>query len=302
MKYLRITAILWLLTTVFACSKDDPAPKDESTPPPPSPVETVELREQLIGKWTLDAGFSLSPVAVQQRAAIKGDAARAIVKKMDVTLQAVEGGTAFIEFLDDDTYLLVDANGITFSGLFEIDGNDAVVLSDLGNISELVIEGGKISFKFTNAETSETVTATGSRVEVLDLDDRTNKLVHTWELLPEADGKSFFEEPLEIWGENDTVATDTVMVTRATVTFSASGTYIVRMYADGEKLVMAEASNWQWHSTDANKFVYWTPGWELDEEEDSIEITKLDDSSLHTLESWEEEEGNMVTSVLHFKR
>lgn len=298
MNFLKSVAVLCMVTLVFACSKETPAP-GETPPPTNPPTETEDLREQLLGKWTFDgAGFSLTAAVSTQQVSVRG-VARAIVKKMELGATEAPTTEAFIEFLEDNTYVVLDGNGDAYSGSFKTEG-DKVTLTNLGDITEITIEDGKISFKFTHAETKKTSTVAASKADPIKSDDRTTALSRTWELLPEADGREIFEEPLELWNDDEDEPFATINVERVTVTFSASGSYIIRIYAEGGELVETDVSNWKWHSTDPNRFVYSWAGWEVDEYEDYVEILELNANSLKLNESWVSDNGP-ESLTLHFK-
>ena len=303
MKFFKSVAVLGVLALMFGCSKNDPAPDNTMPPPEEPPVETIDLKSELVGRWTLNGNFSLlsATASAQQRIGTARGLVRTLTKQMDVSGSMTYTYSAFIEFLDNGTYLLGDVNGDAYVGSFEA-GEDDVVLSDLGILTGVAVGDGKISFDFTRTGSDQTVSVTGSKAETVELDDRTAKLVGTWELLPEEDGAAFYNEPFEIWGENDTVATDTVALERLTVTFTESGTYFMSAYAEGGTVVDAYAQYWKWHSADPDKFVYWEDGWELDEEEDYVEVVRLDGNLLYIKEYFEEENEETEVISLHFKR
>lgn len=303
MKFFKSVAVLGVLALMFGCSKNDPAPDNTMPPPEEPPIETIDLKSELVGRWTLDDDFSIQLAMAQGRSRIGATRGlgRTLTKQMDVSGSMNSAYRAFIEFLDNDTYLIGDVDGNAYIGSFEV-GEDHVVLSELGILTGVAVEDGKISFDFTRVGSDQTVSVTGSKAETVELDDRTTKLVGTWELLPEEDGEAFYNEPFEIWGENDTVAGNTVALERLTLTFTKSGTYFMSAYAEGGTVVDTYAQYWQWHSSDPEKFVYWEDGWELDEEEDYVEVVRLDENLLYTNEYWEEENGEIEVTSFHFKR
>ena len=305
MNFLKSVAVLGMFAMVVGCSKNDPAPSDNGTPEPtPLPEEAVELKEQLLGRWELNGEFSLDAVLAKQQAVDAArSVARTITKRMETSPQYNYSYTytAFIEFLSNDRYLLSDTKGKLYSGSFEVDDDGSVALSGLGRISDIEVGDGDISFDFTPTESNQTIKATGSKVAEIEADDRTTKLVGTWELLPEEDGAAFYAEPFEVWGENDTIASDTVMVERLTLTFTGSGTYALTVYAEGGTVVDSYVQNWRWHSSDADKFVYWEEGWDVDEDEDYVQIVRNDNGLLHTEEYWID--GDEIEVLrLNFKR
>lgn len=300
MNYLKSVAVLWVLTAVFACSKETPVPgSDDKTPPTNPPKETPELREQLLGKWTFDGtGVSLTAATSTQQVSVRG-IARTIVKKMDLGATEAPTTEAFIEFLEDDTYVLLDGSDDAYSGSFKTEG-DKVTLTNLGDITEIKIEDGKISFKFTHAETKKTSTVAASKAEPIKSSDRTSVLSRVWELLPEADGKGIFEEPMEFWDDEGDEPYAIVNIELITVTFTSSGTYMVHVYAEGGEIVETDVMNWDWHSTNSNRFVYSWGGWEVDEDNDYVEILELNANSLKVKETWISDHETESTT-LHFK-
>lgn len=284
MNYIKSFTMLLMMAFVISCSKDNPEIADD-------PANASELREKILGKWTFDndIGFEVSGAyrgKAFRTSARSENAARPLVSRsMGVRAEAVQSGAnGFVEFLDDNTYLLYDGYEGFFSGKFEAKDGQTLLLSELGTITDIRFAQEKIDFKVTFSGTNQTLTVVANKAADVPMDDRTKLLCRTWLLSDVEDGQEIYDEPYEIY-DNDGNLVESMDVDKLTITMSSAGTYAIRVYSN-EKIVGMDMANWKWHSTNSNQFVYWWFDWEPDEDEDFVEIRELTQNVFRTLEYW----------------
>ncbi len=197
---------------------------------------------------------------------------------------------AFIEFLSDSTYIIYNLTPSIVTGKYKATSNTEITLDKFGTASEVKIAQGKVSFKIVYSGT--TVLLSAIKSSPVDASDKTRLLAHYWSLNNEGDAALIFEGTDDLYGKQ---------IEKLTIRFSPSGTYMIELFNKGA-VFRSEMSNWKWHSTKADRFVFWSGNEKVDEEKNFILIKELTDKVLKTTEYVEFDAGKPEPFNLVFTR
>lgn len=176
-------------------------------------------RNGLIGKWKFeDKGFR-------------------------VTQQA----NAYLQFFQDDSYVLAKSNGNVISGSYYFKNLNEIIVENFGLINNLVINASQASFHFVSEGKEGSMNA--RKAEELSNDDKTNLLCRKWKMLPVENGKDSLGP----------------FVDSSFVTFYNDGSYITECYTNGRIRPLKFNYFWAWHPTLTDRFVYWANNRERDD-------------------------------------
>lgn len=265
-----------------SCSKKDAQPEPEKKPDPIEIANAAKkLENDVLGKWTFtNAIFPKTSSVNGMKSPSANHVSRSSSKLSAIANTSdVVPRTGFIEFLNDNTYLIYDAKGNSFSGKFEAKDGQTINLAGFGTINDIRFVQGKIEFKITYSSASQTINISASKAIAMTSDERTKMLCRSWEFISiEENGESVqVNGKWEIYGGQDANGHDIIIpADKVSITFSPSGTYLMRGY-DKDKLIAANVFYWKWHPTNQNKFMDYGIDFNLDdtEEEDYATITEL---------------------------
>lgn len=280
---------------VAGCTKDHVKLPDEE-----EPARTAEqLRKGVLGKWlfngtSFEAIASVKTQARQGNRLVLGPLKSAMARN---SIMAETGGAAdqsgFIEFLDDGTYFLHGGGDRFFIGTFAVKNGQTIDLSDFGSIAEIEFTSGKMDFQLLYTSTNTKFTLLASKVAEIGSDDRTKLLTGTvWQISQEEDGKALYDEGIELYDENDQFVR-VQPIDKAIVHFTISGTCAVQFSYQSAR-VQADIQNWKWHTSEANKLMYYNNGEAVDESRDAgfLIFTELTNSMLRMTNYQESEDNN----------
>lgn len=220
---------------------------DQSTTPP---VETNSLYKTVQGKWIVGTQSGR-------------------VKPINTSLKIQEAkDLTSIEFLSDSTYIIVSGDEV-FTGTFTATDTTSINLTGFGALSEIKIAGEKMNFKLSYQGNYIAISA--NKAATITLTETTKLLCKRWLIAKEEYGDTLYENSYN--------------ADKLIVLFSSSGTYLVQSLLK-DSLLSADISNWQWHPTQANTFLYW---WD-DNEDDKmpVVIDELTNSILKLTETYTE--------------
>nr|WP_121271678.1 hypothetical protein [Pedobacter schmidteae] len=257
-----------------SCSKKDAQPG-----PDKSREAITKLQKDILGKWVFsNTVFPKTSAAKGQANARVGDVLPSAGKFARTSYTAnVVAKTGFIEFLKNNTYLVYDADGNYFTGTFDVRDGQTIDLAGFGTINEIKFTQEKIDFIVNYTAQNKKLTISANRAVSIPLTERTELLTgKIWSVTGEEKGQAtFFNAPIDIQNSQDGSILLTSWVDKITFLFSSSGTYSIHFYYQN-KLLAVNMFNWKWHSTDANKLVYWGYSETVDEDQFEVirEITK----------------------------
>jgi hypothetical protein len=268
-----------------SCSKKDQQPEQK-----PDPIEVTDtakkLQKDVQGKWTfINAAFPKTSSAFEGKTIITSPTLKSMARLSAIANTSdVAPKTGFIEFLNDNTYIIYDAKGNYFTGKFEAKDGQTIDLSGFGTIKEIKFTEGKIDFKITYNSSNQTISISANKAIAMTLNERTKLLCQTWEFVSiEENGKDIrVNGKWEVFGGLDGNGHDIIVYAdKVYVTFSLSGTYFVHSY-DKTKLMSGQVYNWKFHPTNQNKFLDYDNDFNLASvtEEDYVTITELTKDAL----------------------
>lgn len=242
---LYFTGFFAVCTLLFtACSKNnDPKPDIDDTENPTNTITAEQLRENIIGKWTIEGnGLNIAPSSIKPR--LTASAHNRLTSNIIAGTNGTAATSAFIEFLEDGTFIILDSNGNVSTGDYTAKDGQTIDLSGFGSIKDIKFDADNINFViyFDN----KTLTIKAKKSAVIPASDKTTLLCRTWEL----------EHRIKGWDEIPTAG-----VTKSLLTFSKSGTFLARFYNNKGEVVMTATEYWKWHPTDANRIWNWSADW-----------------------------------------
>lgn len=267
-QFLMMMSVLFL--TLAGCSKDDDNNIDE-----PDDGRTAEqLTQEILGKWTFGDDLSFEARGIPTSNPLAKARTRSVLSKSRIlagTPDIIAGGTAtgvigagFIEFLADGTFFILDADGNLFTGNYTATNGETIDLSGFGSITDITFADGRIDFvlRYVNAGQTRTFEIRANKAAEIPASERTSLICRTWELERIVAGWDGFENS---------------GISKVTVTFSPSGTYVFQFFEGNGGLIAADVEYWKWHPTDANKFLSWAAA-------DTEPTSNYDDYSVNILE------------------
>jgi|GEM_PF-7055535 len=156
-----------------------------------------------------------------------------------------EKNMPFIEFLSDGTYIIYNLTKEPVVDKYEIEGENKIVLDHFGQLSEVAVIDGKISFKMTYE--GKTVSVLASKLPTIPMTEKTRQLIHRWSLNNEEDAYlySYFNNV------DDPIPFDKIIVF-----FTPSGTTCSLSFSKNQ-LIDVNLENWRWHSKLADHLYVW---------------------------------------------
>ncbi len=265
---------LMALMILASCSKKDAQPD-----PAESGEAITKLQKDILGKWVFtNTVFPKTSGTNGQASTSVGNVLQSKGKLATTSNTAnVIAKTGFIEFLKNNTYLIYDAEGNYFTGTFNVRDGQTIDLAEFGTINEIKFTQEKIDFIANYTAQNKKLIISANRAVSIPLTDKTTLLTgKIWSVTGEEKGQeTFFNAPIDIQNPKDGSILMTSWVDKITFLFSSSGTYSIHFYYKN-KLLAVNMFNWKWHSTDANKLVYWGYSETVDEDQFEVirEITK----------------------------
>jgi hypothetical protein len=233
--------------------------KDNSIEPKQeTDAEKSKLYTSVIGKWVLETSPN----------------------------QRTTSENAFLEFLSDSTYIVYNISETLVQGNFNATSGTSISLENFGTLSDIKFTRNKIGFKLTYS--NKTLTVSASKAAAVDATGQTQLLSHLWSLTVDEDGKEILGNTNNNWDKE---------ITKATLRFTAAGSYITCLYS-GDELLYADVFNWKWHSTKSDRIVYWSESEPVNEEVNVSIIRELTATTLKVSDYGEDE----VWSNFTFKR
>lgn len=320
---LFFTGFFAVCTLLFtACSKNnDPKPDIDDTEEPTNKGAAEQLKKDIIGKWTIE-GSTFVVKSATAKTGLNASASKRMASAKIAATKNTTATTAFIEFLEDGTFIILDNNGNVSTGDYTAKDGQTIDLSGFGSIKDIKFDNSNIScvMHYTQSGSAKTLTVKGKKTVQISASDRTTLLCQRWQVeqikqggwywinwfTNNDTGESTYETVWQesawengIWIENphyDDI--HPVEFEKFIVQFSPSGTYLAQMYDNQGKLIEATVEYWKWHPTDANKLVTWTS----DEPEptsnfnDAIsDITELTQSKLSIQSHGDDDEYQHIT-------
>ena len=221
-------------------------------------------------------------------------------RNVEVTGLTPAGGggtnTAYIEFLSDSTYMIYDSEGHFSQGKFNAVAGDSISLGTFGSLGGIKLADGKLDFKLYYAAGSKSVTLSANKAPAVSTDSRTALLCHPWYLTKEDYGGTLIGSEDEYYNET-TQQYEAYTIDSLSFVITTSGTYIVQTFQKGV-LKTADVANWKWHSSIANRFVYYWDDQPFDEANDFVVIRENTTAVLKLSEF--EDDGNQGTNELKY--
>lgn len=270
-----LCAICALLFT--ACSKDNNTKPDiDDTEEPKDQGTAEQLQKDIIGKWTIDGNGLNIMASTAQSKSLKASASNrmASTKIASTNTMSTSTTSAFIEFLADGTFIILDSNGNVSIGDYTAKDGQTIDLSGFGSIKDIKFADGNIDcvIHYTQSDSPKTLNIKAKKAVQISASDRTTLLCRTWQVERIENKWSYsnwneqtndYDKVWEhyIW-ENGLWTGDTeglVEFNKFIVRFSVSGTYLAQIYDKQGKLIEATVEYWKWHPNDNNKFISWLP-------------------------------------------
>ncbi|WP_295117150.1 hypothetical protein [uncultured Chitinophaga sp.] len=230
-----------------ACSKKDDAKPDTGA---------KTLSTKVLGKWSLG-----SEVEIGAR-----KAGSTLAKETSV-------GEGFVEFLADSTYYIHDARGKFYTGKYSALDSINISLGSFGKITAISFTSTGINFKLTYGANNEELTLAGVKIQTAAADDKTKLISRIWSLTKEDNGESMFGQ-WPVWDAAGEIV-GYKQIDSITIQFSTYGTRILRRF-ENTVLIDTDVTNWKWHATEANRFLFYPVGTNPGEYpyETALELTK----------------------------
>lgn len=279
---MRKSILIALLSLLFiACSKDKDNNHDNKpdTEEPTDKGTAEQLQKDIIGKWTIDGNGLNIMASTAQSKSLKATAFyhMASTKIASTNTMSTSTTTAFIEFLADGTFIILDNNGNVSTGDYTAKDGQTIDLSGFGSIKDIKFENGNIScvIHYEQSGSAKTLTVKAKKAVQIAASERTTLLCRTWQV-ERMESKGFimkwnnqnndYDKIWEhyIWNNGiwdiRYIDEDSKLVEfeKFIVQFSPSGTYLAQIYDKQGKLIEASVEYWKWHPTDANKLIAWT--------------------------------------------
>lgn len=237
--------------------------KDNSIEPEQdTDTKKTELQKAILGKWVVATSSS----------------------------QRTMSENAFLEFLSDSTYIVYNLTETLVQGKFNATSGTNISLENFGTLNEIKFTQNKIDFKLIYS--NKTLAISANKTAVASATDKTMMLTHLWSLTSDESGSIVLGNTNNNWNK---------IITKFTVRFSPSGSYIASIY-NNDEIIYAEVANWKWHSTKSDRVVYWSGNDAILEEENYTIIRELTETNLKTLEFSEDENGIEKPFNYTFKR
>jgi len=270
--------IMAAMPLYYACKKSNGS--DPGNGPDPSPA-AKKLQTDVTGKWqtanlslTAPTGFHNGIITHSSSVIHFGQKMHTKPGNVAVTgLDQPESGgtnTGYIEFLSDSTYLIYDSAGRFFQGKFNAVTGDSISLGKFGSLGGIKLADGKLDFKLYYSGSSKTVTISANKAPAITADSRTTLLCRSWYLTNVDAGGTIIGSTGEYYNES-TQQYESFTIDSLGFFITTSGTYIIQQFEKGI-LKSADVANWRWHSSIANRFVYYWDNQPVDEENNYVVI------------------------------
>jgi hypothetical protein len=281
MRLKQITNLFLVVLSIFLFSCNDRKEANIS----PENLLTVNIK----GKWEL----SDFPITLPEKQGVKKHSnLRKRISSLSLSPNlrlSTNGNKPFIEFLDDENFVISKGSWDNFYGKYSVLNSTSVLLEGIGEISNIELNANNLAFKinFQGTDISVNATKTGK----ISSNSKNSLLCIRWDL----DTKQFEIDNDEIFW--DGYEYDELKPDRLEVTFSEYGTYMGVIYS-GKTILESEVSNWKWHETKTDAFNYWHGNDFYDG--DYVLIEKLTRDILIVKETFDEEDYyDEIITVLH---
>jgi hypothetical protein len=134
-----------------------------------------KTKKDVLGKWTfINAAFPKTSSAFEGKTTITNPTLKSMARLSAIAnVSDVAPKTGFIEFINDNTYLIYDAKGNYFTDKFEAKDGQTIDLSGFGTIKEIKFTEGKIDFKITYNSSNQTISISANKASAMTLNERT---------------------------------------------------------------------------------------------------------------------------------
>ena len=284
----------------YACKKSNGGDPGKD---PDQLAAAKKLQNDVTGKWLMGNISLTSPNAFHNGLVTRTSSFKHIGQKTrtgqgNVAVTGLDdpgtGGTntGYIEFLSDSTYLIYDSEGHLFQGKFNAVTGDSISLGKFGSLGGIKLADNKLDFKLYYAAGSKTVVISGNKAPAITADSRTALLCRSWYLTNADYGSTIIGSTNEYYNES-TQQYESFTVDSLSFVITTSGTYIVQEFEKGI-LKTADVANWKWHSSIANRFVYYWDDQPVNEDEDYILIRENTTGVLKLSEFYDDNGDNIV--------
>jgi hypothetical protein len=189
----------------------------------------------------------------------------------------------FIEFIDDETFIIVDEDFDTIYGKYKLLNMSSISLEGIGEIFDIQITTESLKFKFKNEGSILTVNA--NKAKAITENARNTLLCRNWEIDDRQfeidNGEPLFSEFDNKWFKEKYG----LVPNRNEIIFSKYGTYLSLAYRENT-LLAVKTANWEWNEIKGyNYFNYWW--WDYLDEDNYCSIDQLTKDVLKITNSWE---------------